>query len=261
MATLHRNIRWIAIAALTFSPVLAMASDPALPTARQVVERYDQALGGRDAIMRHTSSTMKGMLEIPQGPQPQHLPFVFLAHAPFQRVEKTSLPNGAGDVLNAFDGENAWSFDPRSGAQVYDGDEKQSMKRDADFYYAINELSWFKSMETVGAVDFEGKPCFHLHGVNNWGKSNDHFYDRETGLLDGYEFASELGLTHEIFSDYKKIDGVMVPTRQTVKVQIKTGEWVVAETLIFESVTFNDVDPAVFIPLDAVKALLKKQAQ
>src|SRR5579862_7083207 len=183
-----------------------------LPTAKEIVERYDKALGGKAALQQHTSSTMRGILEIHQGDTVTKLPFVYFAAAPYRRLEKITLPNSLGDVLNGFDGEKAWSFDPRagaSGAQVYAGDERESMKRDADFYYPINELSWFKSMQTVGNEEFEGQPCYHLHGINNWGKTNDHFYDQKTGLLAGYEFDSELGTTHEIFSDYKQIDKVM----------------------------------------------------
>lgn len=38
-------------------------------------------------------------------------------------------------------------------------------------------------METAGVEEFEGMRCYRLHGINNWSKSNDHFYDVETGLL------------------------------------------------------------------------------
>ena len=131
------------------------------------------------------------------------------------------------------------------------------MKRDVDFYYALNELLWFKSMVTVGMEDFEGRPCYRLNGVNNWNKANDHFYDRETGLLAGYEFDSELGPTHEIFSDYKKIDGVLASTTQLVKVKTSGGHWELRQVLHFESVTFNDVDPTVLTPPQAVRDVLK----
>lgn len=33
-----------------------------------------------------------------------------------------------------------------------------------------------------------GRPCYHLKGINTWGKVNEHFYDTETGLLLGYAF-------------------------------------------------------------------------
>jgi hypothetical protein len=239
-----------------------LAEDSSLPKAKEIVERYDRALGGRDALLRHTSSTMKGTMEHREGDHAIRLPFVYFAAAPYQRLESVTLPNGAGDLLNGFDGESAWSFDPRpgprSGAQLYFGDDRESQKRDADFYYPINELSWFKSMETVGIEDFEGRPCYRLHGVNNWNKPNDHLYDRETGLLTAYDFESDLGPTHEIFSDYKKVDGVLVPTRQTVKVKSKTGEWVVRQVVVYESVTFNDVDLPALTPPQPVRDLMAK---
>ena len=235
------------------------AVDAPLPKAEEIVKRYDEALGGRDALLRHTSSTMRGSTQVHDAQGLVTLPLIYFARAPYQRLERVSLPNGAGEILNGFDGETAWSVDPRNGPQIYTGDEWESMKRDADFYYPINELSWFKSMETTGVEDFEGRSCYRLHGVNNWGKSNDHFYDRETNLLAGYEFASELGSTHEIFSDYRKIDGVLVPTKQTVKAKSKDGTWSVQQVLTFESVTFNDVDPAVFVPPQTVRDLLAKQ--
>lgn len=235
------------------------AADSALPSAKEIVERYDKALGGRDAILRHTSSTMRGTTDVQTATGIATLSFVFYDAAPYRRLERVTLPGGAGDVLNGFDGETAWSFDPRSGPAVYSGDDRESTKRDADFYYPLNELSWFKSMETVGIEKFEGRPCYRLHGINNWNKKNDHLYDRETSLLAGYDFDSELGPTHEIFSDYEKVDGVLVPMKQTVKVKSKSGDWAVQQTLNFESVTFNDVDPAVFTPPQSVRDLLTKE--
>lgn len=240
-------------------PIVFPSLDAPLPKAEEIVRRYDEALGGRDALLRHTSSTMRGSTEVHDAQGPVKLPLIYFARAPYQRLEKVSLPNGAGEILNGFDGETAWSVDPRNGPQIYAGDERESMKRDADFYYPINELSWFKSMETISIEDFEGRSCYRLHGVNDWGKSNDHFYDRETNLLAGYEFASELGFTHEIFSEYRKIDSVLVPTKQTVKAKSKDGVWAVQQVLTFESITFNDVDASVFVPPQAVRDLSAKQ--
>jgi hypothetical protein len=238
------------------------AEDPSLPKATAIVDRYNEALGGRDALMRHTTSTMRGTIEIHEADSVRRLAFVYFAGAPYLRLDRVSLPNGAGEVLHGFDGELAWTFDsrpgPHSGAHLYFGNDRESQKRDADFYYPINELFWFKSMETVGIEDLEGRPCYRLHGINNWDKSNDHLYDRETGLLTAHDFESDLGPTHEIFSDYKKVDGVLVPMKQTVKVKSKTGEWVVRNVVVYESVTFNDVDPVVFTPPQAVRDLAAK---
>jgi len=244
-----------------FAAFVSILAADSLPSAKDIVARYDEALGGRAAVLRHTSSTMRGAMEVHQGGKVVTLPFIYSAAAPYRRVERVTLPDNAGDVLNGFDGEIAWSFDPRTKQpQIFKGDDWQSTKRDADFYYPLDELSWFKSMQTVGVEEFEGRPCYRLHGINNWNKSNDHFYDRETGLLAGYEFESDLGPTHEIFSDYQKIDGVLVPMKQTVKVRAKPGsDWPVQFVLTYTSVTFNDVDPAVFTPPQAVRDLVAKE--
>lgn len=237
-----------------------------LPSAKEIVAKYDEALGGEAALRRHTSSTTKGTIEVHRPTKVVTLPFVFHASAPYLRLEKVSLPDNKGEVLNGFDGELAWSFDPRSGPTITTGDERESVKRDADFYYPLDELTWFKSMETVGVEDYEGQRCYHLHGINNWGKTNDHFYDQKTGLLVGYEFDSSWrggsGLTHEIFSDYRKIDGVLVPMKQVVKIKSKSGaDWTVLQITTYSSVTFNDVDPAVFTPPQSVRDLVSKGKQ
>jgi hypothetical protein len=263
-----RNMRRFVFVAAVLGWFVAFSSASAqnsFPSAKEIVQRYDEALGGRDAIMRHTSSTTRGTMEVHDGANLYKLPLVYYARAPFQRLEKVSLPNGGGDLLNGFDGEIGWSFDPRpgpaSGAQLSSGDDRESDKRDADFYYPLTELSWFKSIATVGIEDYEGRSCYRLHGINNWNKSNDHFYDVQTHLLDGYEFQSPLGLTHEIFSDYKAIDGVLAPTKQTVKAKAKDGSWNVVYVLTFDSITFNDVDPSVFALPDAVKKAVAQEQQ
>lgn len=249
------------VSALAFGAILALAApEGPLPSAKDVVARYDEALGGRAAILRHNSTTMRGTLTVGQD-HSMVLPFTYVAAAPYRRLERVTLPNGAGDVLNGFDGEVGWSFDARTRkAQTLDGADRESAKRDADYYYPLDELSWFKSMDTVGEEDFEGQRCFRLHGVNDWNKSNDHFYSRDTGLLAGYEFTSELGLTHEIFSDYQKVDGVLFPMKQTVKAKADgTHDWSVRYVLNYTSVTFNDVDPSAFAPPQPVLDLLAKR--
>lgn len=251
------------VAALSFFAVCdGRAQNPPLPSAELIVAQYDDALGGRAAILRHTSRTTHGVMELHKDGSVTKVHLVYLSQAPFERLEKISLPHG-GTLLTGFDGTNAWNFDPRRDpderARLYSGDDAQSSKRSADFYYPLHELSWFKSAKIDATGIFEGRPCYRLHGINKWGKTNDHFYDRETHLLDGFEFASPLGPTHMIISDYRKIDGVLIPMKQTVKIMSPDGTWNLLYVLTFTSVTFNDVDPSVFTPPKSVRDLIQLQ--
>jgi hypothetical protein len=159
----------------------------------------------------------------------------------------------------------AWSVDPHEGPQIAIGDERESARRDADFYYVLDELSWFRSMINAGIETYEGQRCYHLHGLTNWGKLNDQFYDVRTGLLAGYEFEQPFPdgpkLVHEIFSDYRRIDGVLVPTRQTAKIRSKQGgDWSVLRTIRYSSVIFNKAEASALAPPAAVIALEAKLA-
>jgi predicted permease len=64
-------------------------------------------------------------------------------------------------------------------------------------------------------------------------------------------------LTHEVFSDYKGIDGVLVPTTQIVRA--KDSSWNVVYVFSFDSITFNGIDPSVFALQPAVSRLAEKQ--
>jgi hypothetical protein len=194
----------------------------------------------------------------------KRLPLAYLAGAPSLRLERVTLPGG-GEVLNGFDGKIAWSVDPHEGAQISSGEERESARRDADFYYALDELSWFRSMINAGIETYEGQRCYHLHGLTNWGKVNDQFYDVGTGLLAGYEFEQLLPdgpkLVHEIFSDYRRVDGVLVPMRQTAKIRSREGgDWSVLRTIRYSSVTFSAVEASALSPPAAVIALEAKLA-
>ena len=231
------------------------------PPPRAIVERYDRGLGGELAIRKHTSAILRGVFEAGNG---QQLPLVYLAGAPYLRLERATLPDGS-EVLNGFDGNIAWSVDPHDGPQLATGDERESAKRDADFYYALNELSWFRSMINAGIEDYEGQRCYHLHGLTNWGKVNDQYYDVGTGLLAGYEFEQPFPdgpkLVHEIFSDYRRSDGVLVPMRQTAKIRSREGgDWSVLRTIRYSSVSFDSVEPSAFAPPAAVIALKARLA-
>lgn len=242
--------------------LLALALVRALPTAKEVVDRYDKALGGIEAIHRHTSVTLRATMEFHKPDGVVNIPIVVRMRAPYFQLTTSTLPNGAGEDSSGFDGTNAWHLAPGGKPEIFTGDTRESIKRDADFYYPITELSWFKSMQTVGIEEFEGHSCYHLHGITNWGASNNQFYDRATGLLVGYEFDNTWrgapALDHEIYSDYKRIDGVLVPMTQTSKAQPKTGarDWTVVQVTRTSSVTFENVELPVFTPPQVVRQAL-----
>lgn len=217
------------------------------------MDRYVRALGGHDTIFKHQSMTVREKLEVSD----MSLSLDQIAYFKGGKShEDLTLPDGRR-YQSGYDGTVAWEMRPSTGAALIHGDEAKSKARDADMYYPARILDYFGSMEVAGITEFEGHTCYHLKGVNKWGKIDEQFYDTTTGLLAGCRFNSAwrggAGDESEVFSDYKDFGGWLMPTR----IEHKEPKRTVTE--VVSSVTFDDVADAVFDPPDAVKTLLSKE--
>ncbi|HEX8818114.1 MAG TPA: hypothetical protein VF753_21675 [Terriglobales bacterium] len=253
---------FLKFAAIVFAAILGtsaglsadLPNPQSLPKVEDVMKHYVDAVGGHDAIFKHQSMTVHEKLDVSAGDK----------HASLNRAvyykngkshEVLDLPDG-GQYQSGYDGKTAWEMSTAGSAALIEGDEAKSKVRDADMYYPARILDYFNSMGVVDIADFEGHTCYHLKGINNWGKPNEHFYDTKTGLLIGYRFNSAWrggpGDESVVFNDYKSFDGWLIPTR----VDHKQPQQTLTEEI--GSITFDDVPDSQFTLPDPVKALLAK---
>jgi hypothetical protein len=220
-----------------------------LPTVEWVLERYVTATGGREALLRHTSMTVHGRSHQPAAKREVSGVF-YTKDGKFLQV--VTLP--AGQSRSGYDGHTAWDLDSQGKVTIQQGDVVKSVARDADMYYHLHVMQYFRSMEVVDVQTFNARPCYHLKGVNNWGKQNEQFYDQETGLLVGYKFNTAWrggnGAATQVFEDYRDFGGVRMPTKNTTR----DGDDV--SMFIIESVSWDDVPDSVFELPAAVRARL-----
>jgi hypothetical protein len=218
-----------------------------LPSVEEVLERYVTATGGRDALLRHTSMTLHGY---GQAPAKNLRVEGVLYTKDGKMLQKSTLPGGKVE-LSGYDGETAWDLDAGGKVTIHEGDEIKTIARDADMYYHLHVMNYFRTMEVVDVKEFNGRPCYHLRGVNNWGRTNEQFYDKENGLLLGYAFNTAWrggkGDATETFEDYKDFGGVLMPVKDTSR----DGDDLSIFTIT--SVTYDDVGDAVFRLPEAVQ--------
>lgn len=221
-----------------------------LPTVEWVLERYVTATGGREALLRHKSMTIHGRNYEPATKREVSGVF-YTKDGKFLQV--VTLP--AGKSLSGYDGHTAWDLDSHGKVTIQEGDVVKSIARDADMYYHLHVRQYFRSMEVIDAQTFNGRPCYHVKGVNNWGKENEQFYDKETGLLVGYAFNTAWrggrGAATLVFEDYRDFGGVRMPTKNTTR----DGDDVSVFTIA--SVTWDDVPDSMFELPAAVRAKLR----
>jgi hypothetical protein len=154
-------------------------------------------------------------------------------------------------MRGGYDGKVAWSIDTTGKVHVPQGDVIKTIARDADMYYHLHVMNYFRSMTVVDVQPFNGRPCYHLKGVNNWGKVNEQFYDTASGLLLGYAFNTAWrggnGDATATFEDYTNYGGVLMAATTTSR----DGNDVSVDRIA--SVTYDDVDDAVFALPEAVR--------
>ncbi len=233
-------------------PVLAAAQG--LPDGKALVSKHIAAIGGREAMEKHSSVHMTGTFSMAamgiEGPI--HLyrakPSLFL-----QQITLGAM----GEVTQGFDGTTAWSVNPMMGPSIVTGDQAAQMKQQADFFADYPDFAKYTSVETVGLEDFEGRKCYKVKLVKADGSGEAmQFFDAETGLAAGMTRTVENPQMGKIdvtvvMSDYKDQGGVKMPS----KILQKTPQGDVL--LTFTTVEFDNVDAKVFALPDAVKALVK----
>jgi hypothetical protein len=252
-------LRVVTLAALVFAPFQAQApATPAeapgkLPDAREIINRHVAAVGGREAILAHKSMHAVGTLSVPasglNGPIE-----IFGATSPTRLVVKSTVA-GIGDILEGFDGTHAWSVNPMTGPTLKVGKELDETKYDADFYSELRDPKIYPEVKTLEKTTFDNRPCYKVSVKRIDGTEDFDFYDVATGLRAGSIVTRESPMGRitmtAIQTDYKKVGKLsqaMVHTQQMMGVEQK---------ITLSTVEYDTVDPSVFEPPAAIKALIK----
>ncbi|HEU0052969.1 MAG TPA: hypothetical protein VFQ39_07315 [Longimicrobium sp.] len=223
----------------------AAQATPQLPEAREVLERYIEAVGGRTAMLRHDARRTEAEMSMPAAGLTMTMEI--LNARPDKMFTRVRIPM-AGELTGGYDGTTAWQVHPMTGAQALTGAELRKTQRQADFDAQANYRKWFSSMETVGRGESGGRPCWQVKIATVDGQEITNCYDVETGLLlsaTGTEMGAEAVILYE---DYRDFGGVKYPTKVTTSAG---GQQLV---LTVKSVTYDAIPASAFAVPDAVKA-------
>jgi len=246
------------LAALLFAPFYAQApakteTASELPDAREIINRHIKALGGREAILAHTSMHATGTLSIPSsgitGPME-----MFGAANPDRVVVRMTV-TGIGEIIEGFDGSHGWSVNPMTGAMLKVGKELTQTKLDADFYGDLRDPKKYPQVKTVEKTVFDGRPCYKVSVKRIDGVEDFDFYDVATGLRAGSMQTRETFTGTVIMTTsetgYKQFGKLMQAS------QVSQQVMGIEQKITLLTVEYDKVDPAAFVPPPGVKALIK----
>ena len=190
-----------------------------LPEAKEIIERYVRALGGRDALSKHKSRYEKGTIELsPMGIKGTVETF---SRSDDRALTKLSI-DGIGDILEGFDGKTAWSINPVQGNRIKSGTELAQAKRNSTFRRELNLDKMYDGLKVRG-IEKVGERDTYVVVASSAGLPDDILYfDTETGLLmrsDSIVVTPEGNQAMSSFyDDYREVEGI----KSAFKVRAKT---------------------------------------
>lgn len=203
------------------SPETKPVSQPTavkLPTAKEVVEKYVKAIGGRDALLKYKSRFETGTMEL--SPMGVKGTFESFARSDNRVLTKVTL-DGVGELLEAFDGTVAWSSNPVQGSRVKEGKELEQTRRNSNFARDANLENAFSSLIVRGVEKVGDRDTFVVVGSTDGLPDEILYFDVENGLMlrrDSIVIAPEGQQALSTFlEEYREVGGIKTPYKTRVK--------------------------------------------
>lgn len=205
-----------------------------LPRAEDIIEKSVGTMGGRKAFEaiqnKITTMTVTRKGKVARSTVYQERPNYY--HAIVDSEE--------GRMESGSDGHTVWEFSGKKGAVI----KKDKERADRLIGYAFDGLvSWktyYKSVQTIAVENIGGKPCYRILATPFEGTERTVYFEVDTYLpvkivmdvnILGFLWKSRV---ETFLSDYRKVDGILVPHESRVTV---SGKEVL--TGIVESVRIN----------------------
>jgi zinc protease len=235
----------------------ALCAADDLPKGETVLDRYVEVTGGKEAYSKVHSEITNGTMEF----KAMGLKGKMTAYAvePDKRYTEIVL-DGVGKIQEGSDGDVAWGMSAMQGPRIKEGDERAETLLQAKFNPDLTWRDMFKSAETVGVENIDGKDCYKVVLTPKAGAPITKWYDKQTGFLMKMSLTAKSPMgeiqSDSSFSDYRKEGDITVAHKMVT--HVATMELV----MTVDSVQHNAAIPKdKFEMPDEVKALMKKPAK
>jgi hypothetical protein len=225
------------------------------PTGEEVIAKFIEVTGGKDAYARQKTRVMTGTISIVG--QNVSGPMTITQKAP-------NLTRVTGSVANVtfdrgFDGKTAYEVHSMLGTRIIEGTERELMEQQSLATPLNNLGGFFSSIENAGVEQIDDRDAYKIELTTKGGQKLTQWYDVESGLMSRMLMTMEMPMGKlEITinnSDWKDVGGVKVPHKMTQQIQPMGIEQNIEFTKIEANV---DVPDEKFAPPEEVKEMLKE---
>jgi thiol-disulfide isomerase/thioredoxin len=190
----------------------AVVNDGTLPSLDAVLQKYVDALGGKDALAKLTTRVIKGKVDlvgVSRGGQME-----VYAKAPNKSLTVMDV-HPLGLTKQGFDGSTGWFFSQKLGTRNLKGLELAALTIDADFYYDLRIRELYPATKLLGKTKSGFRELYVVQAVPRGGAAEYFYFDVETGLLfrrdTTRQTSSGMVRAEVYYGDWRKVDGIQLP--------------------------------------------------
>jgi hypothetical protein len=196
----------------------------ASPSGREILDRYIEKVGGREALAGIRSRVTRAdlALKVMVGLSGQTTTLDGLATtwhlAPDRFHERIELDGGMF-IERGTDGETCWQTHSHRPGRVLEGDERAALLLHATL--DPHPEQFYESVECLGQTDVGNEPCYKLLLTPREGQPHAAFFSRESGVL-----LATLSAIHSpkdgpqkidtLYEDHSVVDGILLPHHATI---------------------------------------------
>lgn len=200
------------------APQVAVSQDQSLPKAEEVMDRYVEVTGGKEAYLKLKNRKVTGRLEIPAA----GISGKVTIYQEGTKMRTSMEIPGIGQIEQFCDGKHAGEVNPLSGSRLLEGEELAMTLRQSYFQSDVDWRKLYPKAKVTSTATVAGKPCFVVELETPEGYKATKMFDQKTGLLvaEKVSFKGQMGdvTAENVITKYKAIDGVQmaVETKMTM---------------------------------------------
>jgi hypothetical protein len=222
------------------------ASSEKLPSAGEIFARYIEVTGGKAAYEKLKSRVSTGTFEMAGMGKAA---FTLTQESPNKMAMTIDLP-GMGKMVQGNNGTHAWEYSAMTGPRLLEGEELLESNGQSLFNAELYPEKVYTKTEVVGIEKVGDSDAYKVAMTTKGGSTRTAFYDKASGLLVKMTMLqkSQMGevAIDSITSDYREVDGVKLPFKTTIKINVGPG---MEQVMTIEKLTHNTE-----IAADAFKA-------
>lgn len=186
----------------------AQAPTDTTPTADQILDRFVEAIGGRTALEKGTSTIIRGTSQFEDVLVIGKVEIY--AKAPNKTAMIMKVPS-LGIMRQGFDGTVGWTQEFGEDVRELQGEELERLRRDADFYGFLHYRQHYPQMKLLGKDKVGLRDVYVIEARPAHGDPRKLYFDVENGLMLRRDIIVQgrggKFLTQNYSEDYREVEG------------------------------------------------------